>query len=178
MKNNRGVTLVEVIVIVAILGIVSGGIAFSYGLVNSANAEKASQSISGALEKVKLETMSKSKQSYLVLYKSSVESYEGYYIASTTDLSTFVQEPDKHTKIANQRMFIEVTLTDGVVLKVETTPVYLSFDRSTGAFIDCLSGSDVSALETKNPPASIKVYGNGKERVITCITTTGKHYIE
>lgn len=170
--------MVELLVIVAILGIVSGGIAYSYGLVNSANAEKATQSISGALEKVRIETMSKSKQSYLVLYKSNLESYEGYYIASTTDLSSFVQEPKKHTKIANQRMFIEVTLTDGVVVKVETTPIYISFDRSTGAFIDCYSGSDVLALESKKPPASIKVYGNGKERVITCITTTGKHYME
>ena len=90
MKSNKGVTIIELIVVIAILGVLIGGVALTFRIVNSADIKGCTQTIDSSLEKVKNECMSKIDQSFLVLYKSTDNDYTGYYLGyvSRTDLAT------------------------------------------------------------------------------------------
>lgn len=173
--NNKGISLIEVIIIVAVMGIMTGGIVLTFSIVNSVNTKGTAESVDSALEKVKTESMSKEKQTYLVIYKSSDASYEGYYMTSTTDKDTFIKTPETNKKIAAKNLSFVVNLSDGTSVDIASNCIFISFDRASGAFGSCFVGD---ALIEHSGPKSIVISGGGRTNSIQCIPETGKHFVE
>lgn len=85
-KDHRGFSLVEMIVVIAILGILAGASVSLIGHIRVANHEKVVKSISSALSKQQAQTMSKQTKPYLYIYEIDSQ----YYLCmSTTDVSAF-----------------------------------------------------------------------------------------
>jgi prepilin-type N-terminal cleavage/methylation domain-containing protein len=67
--NNRGLTLVEIVVVVAILAIASSIVWMSINTIFGLEAKKTAKELYGAIEKVKVQQMTKAGASYLHLYR-------------------------------------------------------------------------------------------------------------
>ena len=180
MTKNRGITLIELIIVIAILGIIIGGVGLTFSIVNSADIEGCTQTLDISLEKTKNECMTKIEQQYLVLYKSTQDDYPGYYIGnvSKADLATYTLSPEKDTKIGGNKIQIKIKITvEGETdLDVATTPIFFTFDRATGAFMYLNKG--IPSYATTYYPSSITITNGSKTNIINCIQATGKHFIE
>ncbi len=178
MEKNRGISLIEVLVVVIILAVFVGGIALTYSVVHSADTNGCTQSLDTYLEKAKNECMSKEEPVYMVVYKSSDSGYPGYYIGTVkkADLTTYSTNPKDDRKIAGNQINISVESSTGSSIDIDNSGVYFSFDRGTGAFLPVLKG--IPAVATSLTPASIIVSSGENETTITCVEATGKHFIE
>ena len=73
--NQKGFSLVELIVVVGIVGILAGGSLTILNRLRVANVEKVVTTIRNNLEKQQMKTMSKENKPYLYLYKVGNDTY-------------------------------------------------------------------------------------------------------
>lgn len=152
--NNKGFSLVELIVVVAILAIISTASFSAIGYLNLANAEKCATKIDIGLGKLKTMNMSSGSATYMHLYRYN----NGYYIAFSED-DTYTPD-DKGELIGNS----SVTVTCGGSTLENNDVVSISVRKKDGAY----TVPDV-------PTYTITVT-NEATRKITLVTNTGKHY--
>ncbi len=178
MVKNKGITLIELIVVIAILGILTGGIVLAFSIVRSADVQGCTQTLDTSLEKTKNECMTQMEQNFLVLYKSSDSNHAGYYLGNVTksDLATYSLTPEKDNKICSDAIQISVTLQTGTTIDVSTTPVYFTFDRATGAFEYLYTGNIPTSVSEY--PTAITITNGTKTGIINLVQATGKHFIE
>ncbi len=177
MKSNKGVTIIELIVVIAILGVLIGGVALTFSIVDSADIKGCTQTLDSSLEKAKNECMSKIDQSFLVLYKSTEDDYTGYYLGnvSRSDLATYLPSPESDRKVGNENIQINIDMANGTI-DVSDTAVFFTFDRGSGAFDYVYKG--IPATSTNQYPLSITITNGSRTNTINCIQATGKHFVE
>lgn len=129
-KNNRGFTLVELIVVVAIIGVVAGIVGLTAGTAVSARAQRGAESVNVLVSKCKAGCLSKTGDVHLTL---SVEGgnligryYENGSLISTDSLPLSGVTVSYTTKKSG---------FDPVTVALAGNPLTLSFDRATGAQI-------------------------------------------
>lgn len=66
VKERDGFSLVEMIIIIAIVGILTGGIAISYNLVRSADVKGMAYDIDSSLTNLKSKNMGSNKQLFML----------------------------------------------------------------------------------------------------------------
>lgn len=125
-RDNRGLSLVELMIVIAILAVVSGIVALGIGVAISKPAEECARKIQQSLEGARVYTMGKQKLSVK------------YYIS---DGSVYAQEtityPNGITKDKNPEKIgaksTKVTYKmGGTEYNLSAEPLILTFDRSTG----------------------------------------------
>ena len=168
--NNKGATLMEMIVIIAIIGIMSSVLVMSFNVVYKQKTSSCAESIDSYLDRIRLETMSKAEGRYMVLYKTDT----GTYMASSTDPATFAEDVSRDELVADKNVQIEFKLSNSssYIKVAEGRRFYLTFDRMTGGFgREYISSEYVDCIR-------ISLGGLQSEKVIRLVTDTGKHYIE
>lgn len=163
MRDNRGLSLIELIVVIAILSIISVGAFSGIGMLSSWNVNKCAKGIDSALKKTKTTAMSKSNAE-LILSKSDGD----YYIESTEE---------QKKKIGSEPIVITYTTTEGNTITIDgTNTLTLRFDRSSGAYqrIGETSGTDVKDIYC----TSIILTRGSKQKVIELVYATGKHVVK
>ena len=173
MNRNRGFSLIELIVVVAILAIAASLVVGSFNLVYVKNMQSCASRIDALLSKTKICAMTRAGSVYLRIYQGSDGIYADYCEGGA------VVESNKVGKST-----VALVWNDGTTdhaLADQGQDLYLSFDRGTGAFLtlaqsfSCANQSYTGA--NTNCCVSITLTGGGTTRTITMIAPTGKHTI-
>lgn len=161
--HNGGYSLVELIIVVAILTVIIGTVFYSVIMVFSANAKTTANNIQRAIGDCKVTTMGKSK-AYMELYRDADQDvYTKMYVWDNGAAAYAESEPQK---VGSSRVYvaykpksdIETELTAG-------DKIVISFDRASGGFKADGSG---------NLYEYIHVQGGSKNYKIVLTELTGK----
>ena len=193
-KKNRGFTLVEMTVVLAIFAILLAVLVPSLDPVAGFRANRAASSIGAALDRTKTEAMDRLVGEMKLSWTS-----DGYYISYYLDRGKTGVKEEQPEKIASGRMKISYTDSNGTTVNLwedGTNELILTYDRSTGGFLPIQSrvweqkdilkmlsdGEDIPLDRPENSMQpyceKITVHGVGQRtRIITLFQDTGKYTI-
>lgn len=193
-KKNRGFTLVEMTVVLAIFAILLAVLVPSLDPVARFRANRAAISIGAALDRTKTEAMDRLVGEMRLSWTS-----DGYYISYYLDRGKTGVREEQPEKIASGRMKISYTDSNGATVNLwedGTNELILTYDRSTGGFLPIQSrvweqkdilkmlsdGEDIPLDRPENSTQpyceKITVHGVGQRtRIITLFQDTGKYTI-
>lgn len=125
MKDNRGVTLVEVIVVIAIIAIMAAGAAFSSGMIYNWQLNSGAKSFEMIYGKSRLQSMVKADVGGMVIYKQDGAITFG--IANKDDMNSssfnlFTNEVSINSKIAIAITLEEVGGTGSITEYILSAP--------------------------------------------------------
>lgn len=162
MKDNKGFSLIEVIIAIAIIAIMTvGGIA-GFGYLNLANASKCASKIDSGLTVLKSKNMANASPAYMHLYY-----YDGDYYILYDDTKEFIPDATNYEQgeqIGNANITISFDDTD--ISELDNQCVNIGMRKKDGAF-----------TYTSDPTSKITVSGQTSYDIIL-VTSTGKHFRE
>ncbi|MDD6156095.1 MAG: type II secretion system protein [Lachnospiraceae bacterium] len=131
-QNNRGYSLVELVVVIAIMAVLTGFVVLSVSMISTKKAKQCRDELESKLEYVRTVNLSKSA-TVANIYKNA----EGEYVLK---LKTTVKGVETETeypldsKGCTMRYSKEVTAVYSDTLpEVDDTGIFIEFDRSSGA---------------------------------------------
>lgn len=166
VKNSRGFSLVELIVVTAIIAVCCGIITASISSVASSQARKCAQETNALLSKCRIRAMSLSADVYLKLYCDS----NGNMIADYLENNVVVSRE----QLGNSRSHAAY-VTDTQHDLNASQPLCLSFKRETGALKTLLPDG---TTEAGRQCTEILFFGGGRTYVIRLVPATGTHTLE
>ena len=155
VKERDGFSLMEMIIVIAILGMITGGIAVTYNMVRSADVKGMAYDIDSSLTNLKSKNMGSNKQLFMHLYKQS-----GNYFIDYTEEESYTPsgEGESVGKSGISLKYDGKELTDGEVITI-------GIQKKDGAF--------------SVGPEEIEVYDdNVNDYMVYLVKDTGKHYVE
>ncbi len=163
---QKGFSLVELIVAIAILSVLLGLMANNIDALNGYRARKCKNLLANSISELKVKTLSKAASNgkiYMVVYKDGKKIYRKTYVNGT---------PEEPVEIGN-RIGIRYggnSITTTEIGDEATGALLICFDRSTGAFLaDASTTAGISQVEFVECYSSAdKVYQ------IQLIPSTGK----
>lgn len=168
MKGNKGFTLIEMILVIAILAIMAAGAISGMNYIKYGNTKKCVALITSALDEVRIDTMSMAEKPYLYLYY--YDSY--YYYLESTDAALTVSGgglKDNGIRIANSQVTIFYKPSGGAEKDLsaagEDNYIRIAYSKSKGTF-------------DKKLPFYEEITVKGiTDYVIHMVLETGKHYL-
>jgi prepilin-type N-terminal cleavage/methylation domain-containing protein len=151
VKERDGFSLMEMIIVIAILGMITGGIAVTYNMVRSADVKGMAYDIDSSLTNLKSKNMGSNKH----LYKQS-----GNYFIDYTEEESYTPsgEGESVGESGISLKYDGKELTDGEVITI-------GIQKKDGAF--------------SVGPEEIEVYDNNvNDYMVYLVKDTGKHYVE
>lgn len=155
VKERDGFSLMEMIIVIAILGMITGGIAVTYNMVRSADVKGMAYDIDSSLTNLKSKNMGSNKQLLMHLYKQS-----GNYFIDYTEEESYTPsgEGESVGESGISLKYDGKELTDGGVITI-------GIQKKDGAF--------------SVGPEEIEVYDNNvNDYMVYLVKDTGKHYVE
>lgn len=166
--KNKGFSIVEIIIVIALMAVVSGVFVLSLNVQYSASTNKCAEQINSLLEKTRITTMSKKDIHYLVIYQ---DTNDHYYASITKD----VLAPTEPVDLGSARIAIFYDIKDditGAVTEYEVStsnPLTITFDQSSGSFVEYAPNQYVDRISIK---------GSKDGDAVTLSSSTGRHYVE
>lgn len=168
-KNHKGMSLVEIIIVIAVVGILASVSVAMIGHIRYANTKKAVEVVDKQLDRQRVEAMSKEDIPYVYIYQLG----DGYYIQQlnekilTFDNTKFTSDG---TKISGKNVEIFMESTSGT--KVEGTAFVRIAYRKSGVF----DTTDESGEKRTNVE---KIVVKGSDTyTISLVEETGKHFVK
>lgn len=170
MKNDqRGFSIVELVVVIAIVGILVGASVSLLGYLQYANNQKAVESVSDMLDRMRITSMSRQGPQYLYIYRLD----DGYYMKLSDVLLDAYNDAalgSDGTKICSNKIAISMNKAGGtpVELQRRNQVIRIVFKRSGVLNVDTASGGSNAdqIIFTSNTTYTIQIY-----------SSTGKHAI-
>lgn len=165
-KNNYGYSLVEIIIVIAIMMVLTGGLFFSVVMVFGANAKTCANDLRGAITQNKINAMGKS-EAKLVIYR---DNNNQCVYAQQCIMNGGTWENKDAEKISNARVYVVFTAEDGTTTELTPgTSVEICFDRSSGSF----KANDAGIIYSE-----ILVEGGNRSFTVVLTKLTGKVSVE
>lgn len=160
--KNRGFSLIEMIVVIAILGILASGAVMSVGMLNSANVSKGAGAVDSILTEVRMDTMCKEAKPYLYVYMLNDNIYMKVSISDTASGASLTA--DSGRLVLRNGSFSYKRSTESETSMTNGGAIRVGFLRSSGAF------------DTKYE--YMKLAGKSRNAIIRCTAETGRHNVE
>jgi prepilin-type N-terminal cleavage/methylation domain-containing protein len=179
--NSRGFSLVEIIVVVAILGVALTLLGMSINTIFALDVRSCAKDISGSLAREKVEAMSKAGEVFIRLYKVTGKPKpedNGIFVDFYSGEDDVI--PEDTERVGKTTVNVTVTTTSGATAEIGDTDIIIAFRKSDGSFLKL---GDAWALYGAAPvPASIsgeylksiEVYNSDSSRTIILYPATGK----
>ena len=180
-RDERGFTMVEMIITIAIMAILAGIIGGAYSIIKSGNASKSTSRFLGRLDTTQVENMTKKGTTYLYLFKDSDGVQTLMYNDGTDTGLNSQSDVIAHkadgvvTDIAGSGVNFTATSSSGSVNSKDTSDlvIKISFEKASGAF-KCCKKADDAAGSTFYTEISFKGRGTTSYGV-KLVKDTGKH---
>lgn len=182
-KDNKGYSMLELVVIIALMGIISVGLFYSFSLVTGQYARECASNLSTTLDKARNYSFSKSASSdayveislgtdgYVATYYAPKSPIDGDAEPGTADYTEFEQDT-----IGKKDVDIICNLADGSSFNItETERIRIYYDRISGAFKEATRVSGATATKAFCNSITVK---RGKTYELTFYNATGKHTFE
>lgn len=169
MKNNKGFSLLEMIIVIAILAVVASVSFVGLGYLYSTNIKSSVKKINSSLLKTQNYTMAKSnggRDVYMRINQASDGNYYIEYWRVSGETRVKIQDDEK---IGKKNLTVTCHKDDGSTATVSVgSPVDVYFNRSTGGLLPITAGGDVYW-------SKIEITANGANRcTVTISKVTGK----
>ncbi|MFR1426046.1 MAG: Tfp pilus assembly protein FimT/FimU [Blautia wexlerae] len=190
-QKNKGFTLIEMVITVAIFAILLGILVPSLNSILGFRAQRAANSIASALDKTKIEASNR-----LVGEMKLEKLDDGYYISYYLDRGKVGTESnveqDQAEKIAPARTLISYVTDNNETYQMETgDSIVLTYDRATGGFLplqettwtqkailaELDAGKDIPLTREGSYCTAIIVQGGRRIKTINMDINTGKYEI-
>lgn len=164
-RNEAGVTLIEIIIVLAIIGILASASVLLIGHLHYADTERVINNIDISMNELQIKNISKAEQSYLYIYHLS----DGYYMRILSDdLSGFDSSKlnGDGTKLSNNTIEIYGTDAGGSRVAIKGTANYIKVSYTKSGSFDS-SRTNVKEIAIEGTP----------QQTLTLVFDTGKHFI-
>ena len=176
-KDNRGFSLVELIVVIAILALMLGLFLLSSNILNVRAGKQCAKQIKHELDQVRISTMGKNE----VIMRLYLGSDGRVYVKETVTAPKIgdkgTQTYDEAEKqIGSKRALVEIKVSGGSgFIALKEGGIRFKFNRATGAFeeIGDVTG-DQPGVSAPYYIEEIKVTGGGQEHLLKLKKITGK----
>ena len=168
MNKNKGFSLVELVVIVAIMGILISALLPTLDTLFSSSTRGCATNIDNLLARCKVYAMGRSDDVVVMIYKGDDGKIWGEYIEGTAT--------GQIEQLGDSRVEISATPPGAASYPLtKDQPLYVSFNRATGGL--CLFGNDREAVlvPAAGQRALIGITSAGKPYEIRIYATTRKH---
>lgn len=173
-SDSRGVTLIELIVVMAIISIISVGSMLGMGVLGYGSAKSVTGRIKSLADYVRIENMTRSEQYYLVIYNKDnsyfvcIQSREndGSIVDVRTERLDLRQGSIYYQDTDDNRYLISSEAVDDVEVRDKLMIEYI---KDTGGLRKGLTVKPVKFIEV--------VYNRGSYRLYF-VEATGKTYVE
>lgn len=183
MKQNKGFTLVELIIVIAIMAIVTGLVSMSMAFVLGLDARQCAQELDGYLKLTKTKALSKNAEELRIYQDAGNKQFYVDFVESSYT-GTDVNNPIPTTRTVQTEMIgksavaMTYTLSDagGTIRQIGNggDSISIGFDRGTGAF----KRVKINNVESLYYCAKITITRGSREYVIEMVPETGKHRIQ
>lgn len=170
---NAGYTLIELIVVMAIMAIMTGGFAIGISLMFSRDAQSVAVILDDELAELRMLSMSKAGEYIMTIHTTSDYSKDNKIVIDDGDVSTAPQE---------------ISLNKNVKITVEQKNGAGSYSTSGGEDIEIIidkGNGSVKTVRTAGTSGDIAsgvyVFSVSTERkvaTVTLVAATGRHYTE
>lgn len=180
--NNKGFSLIELIIVIAMMAVAGGFLTYSFSMVTGQHARQCATNLSSVLDKAKNYAMTKSGNydAYVEILKDD-EGYQACYYVPKKPVKTGAVTADDYfmleqENIGNKAVVLKCHFKDGSSVTIsETNHIRIYYDRISGAFKESVAIKGVS--EVSGYCTKIEIV-RGKTYEITLISATGKHTVE
>lgn len=172
MKDNRGFSLVELLIAVALIGIVTGASVLSINMISRANVDKGMRLVVDGMGKLQTECLSKSQPTYMYIYQDSDDG--DYYMKFSktlhTSVSAIMNDSQEAEMIESSKAQINVisarngnsTIKDGNFIAIK-------YKKSDSSVVGYLNGT----TEVKDL-FRIDAHNGDKKAIVNISYETGK----
>lgn len=173
-KQNKGYTLVEIIIVIVLIGLLATVAGSSISLVFSSEAKKCANNTSALISKAKVSALSREGNVGVKIYRDGGNIVGAYY-ENGAEIS--------REKLGGSRVNFNYMYKNGqneVNVNLTSTPLYISFNKGTGSLktIGEASLAELgSASGAEAAPAEIIITSGSRTLVITFVESTGQHAI-
>lgn len=164
-QDNRGVSLVEIIIVVAIIAVLGGVGIWGLNAMTGRPAQQCAQKIVYSLERHRTTAMGKVQAEYW-LVEDNNRVYVEEYLCNDPAVGLALAN---RVEIGSSGVKVQYMLGTDPTLYDLTQPLKLAFDRSTGAFKPQPGGGYCTKIIAKR---------GGREFEVTLVPLTGKVYID
>lgn len=167
-KGQPGFSLMELIIVIAIMALMASGIAISIGLLRSSDAKKLASEINSSLTTLRSENMAKNDLSYMHIYY-----YENnYYIQMSKDPAPL--EDGSGRNIGSGSLSVTFKGESDLLLgEGSTATLTFCINKKDGSFM-----KKVNNTELKTTSEIVVSSNTSTTHHIKLVRDTGRHYME
>lgn len=169
-NDNRGMSLIEIIITVAIMSTILGAAGFGISLISGRPAEACVQKLVSSIQHARTATMGKNKTG-ISIYMDA----EGRIVAEETserliDNDGTISVEEKERIVGDKGVTVSCSMTDGSSVQITGgNTLELEFDRSSGA----LKTTKINGVVSQ-PCVGVTVSMRDKTKYIVITPVTGK----